>query len=166
MSKMKQIDAHVADVQNELCESLAQWLMDAHSEQDVLIDQYDYDKDILINVLQAWFDGTEEGACPHDWIGEALCRREECAALIEQRVLGDDLTCDPAPCNAHLQRPEETPANGYVQLHYDGNYKKRGSLDELITDAEYSDTYELGVKLKVKRSVQWEVDDDDQDATV
>jgi len=72
MSKMSNIAGHVADVQNELSESLAEWIMDNP------LDSYDqYDKDAWINVIQAWFDGTEEGSCPHDWIGEALMAREK-----------------------------------------------------------------------------------------
>ena len=76
MGKISNIAGYVADVQDELSESLAEWVETTKASS---LDTYT--KDDWINVIQAWFDGTEEGSCPHDWIGEALMAREKLASM-------------------------------------------------------------------------------------
>jgi hypothetical protein len=75
MSKMNVLDTARQAVCMELSASLAEWVLMAGCGT--------YPPD-LTNAIEAWLDGTEEGSCPHDYIGEALSRREECAALIRQ----------------------------------------------------------------------------------
>ena len=159
MSKMKDIDVQIVQAQAEMVESLAQWILDIDPTSFDI-----YDKDAWINVLQAWFDGTELGSCEHDWVGEALCRREECSALITQRELGDDLT--------RTGVDDDAPDNGYVALNMNRDTHLRYStLDALITDTDldakgieafWSDheVFELGKNIaKPKLKVIWGDDD-------
>jgi hypothetical protein len=75
MSKMNVLDTVRQAACMDLSASLAEWILMSGCGT--------YPPD-LTNAIEAWLDGTEEGSCPHDYIGEALSRREECAALIKR----------------------------------------------------------------------------------
>ena len=193
MSKFNELDQIKYTATREFALGLALWL-----QAKARVSLNGMPATALTNMIEEYMAGEEEDAAPQDWIGEALSRREECkldrlinenirlrAGLVEDQpdpvretlTPEAEYTCDPAPCNAHLQRPstgfdDTPPPNGYVCIPDNRDCTTvYGSLNELIADqtnhdfdpkdfSNNNDVFELGNKLKPVQSVTWEVCDE------
>ena len=82
MSKMSELDIKIQEATAEAVTALTEWVWEHLHADGVTYPLY---KDEWANVFETWFDGSEDDSCPYDYIGEALSRREECVALIDQR---------------------------------------------------------------------------------